>query len=165
MGWAMSNNKVRLSIAAIALSAAGVVGITSSEGFTSKAIIPTKGDVPTYGHGTTRKTDGSPVRMGDSITRKQAAELFNRDASQFSAAIKRCVKVPLTQGEFDAYVSLAYNVGSGAFCKSTLVKRLNDRDYDRACEEIKRWDKMGGRVLRGLTARRDREYRMCVGEK
>jgi len=161
----MSNNKLRLSIAAIALSASGVVSITSSEGFTSKAIVPTKGDVPTYGYGTTRKIDGSPVRMGDTITRKQAAELVNRDVSRFSAAIKRCVTVPLTQGEFDAYVSLAYNIGSGAFCKSTLVKRLNAGDYAMACAEIKRWDKMGGRVLRGLTARRDREYRMCVGEK
>ena len=161
----MSNNKLRLSIAAIALSASGVVSITSSEGFTSKATIPTKGDVPTYGYGTTRKIDGSPVRMGDTITRKQAAELVNRDVSRFSAAIKRCVTVPLTQGEFDAYVSLAYNIGSGAFCKSTLVKRLNAGDYAMACAEIKRWDKMGGRVLRGLTARRDREYRMCVGEK
>lgn len=161
----MSNNKLRLSIAAIALSASGVVSITSSEGFTSKATIPTKGDVPTYGYGTTRKIDGSPVRMGDTITRKQASELVNRDVSRFSAAIKRCVTVPLTQGEFDAYVSLAYNIGSGAFCKSTLVKRLNAGDYAIACAEIKRWDKMGGRVLRGLTARRDREYRMCVGEK
>ena len=161
----MSNNKLRLSIAAIALSASGVVSITSSEGFTSKATIPTKGDVPTYGYGTTRKIDGSPVRMGDTITRKQASELVNRDVSRFSAAIKRCVTVPLTQGEFDAYVSLAYNIGSGAFCKSTLVKRLNAGDYAMACAEIKRWDKMGGRVLRGLTARRDREYRMCVGEK
>lgn len=165
MGWAMSNNKVRLSIAAISLSAAGVVGITSSEGFTSKAIIPTKGDVPTYGHGSTHKADGSPVRMGDTITRQQAAELVNKDAGRFAAAIKRCVTVPLTQGEFDAYVSLTYNIGAGAFCKSTLVKRLNAGDYAGACAEIKRWDKMGGKVLRGLTARRDREYRMCVGEK
>ena len=165
MGWAMSNNKVRLSIAAISLSAAGVVGITSSEGFTSKAIISMKGDVPTYGHGSTHKADGSPVRMGDTITRQQAAELVNKDAGRFAAAIKRCVTVPLTQGEFDAYVSLTYNIGAGAFCKSTLVKRLNAGDYAGACAEIKRWDKMGGKVLRGLTARRDREYRMCVGEK
>lgn len=161
----MSNNKLRVGVAALTLSAAGMLSITSSEGFSEKAIIPTKGDVPTYGYGSTRKTDGSPVRMGDSITRKQAAELVNRDASQFSAAIKRCVTVPLTQGEFDAYVSLTYNIGAGAFCKSTLVKRLNAGDYAGACAEIKRWDKMGGRVLRGLTARRDREYRMCVGEK
>ena len=161
----MSNNKLRVGVAALTLSAAGMLSITSSEGFSEKAIIPTKGDVPTYGYGSTRKTDGSPVRMGVSITRKQAAELVNRDASQFSAAIKRCVKVPLTQGEFDAYVSLTYNIGAGAFCKSTLVKRLNAGDYAGACAEIKRWDKMGGKVLRGLTARRDREYRMCVGDK
>lgn len=70
--------------------------------------------------------------------------------------------VPLTQGEFDAYVSLTYNIGAGAFCKSTLVKRLNAGDYAGACAEIKRWDKMGGKVLRGLTARREREYQMCV---
>ena len=165
MGCIVMSNKVRTGIAALALSAAGLLGITNSEGFTEKAVVPVPGDIPTYGYGSTRKADGSPVRMGDSITRKQAAELVNRDASQFSAAIKRCVTVPLTQGEFDAYVSLTYNIGAGAFCKSTLVKRLNAGDYAGACAEIKRWDKMGGRVLRGLTARRDREYRMCVGEK
>ena len=158
------SNKVRTGIAALALSAAGLLGITSSEGFTERAVIPVPGDVPTYGHGSTRKADGSPVRMGDTITRQQAAELVNKDASQFAAAIKRCVTVPLTQGEFDAYVSLTYNIGAGAFCKSTLVKRLNAGDYAGACAEIKRWDKMGGKVLRGLTARRVREYRMCVGE-
>lgn len=158
------SNKVRTGIAALALSAAGLLGIISSEGFTERAVIPVPGDVPTYGHGSTRKADGSPVRMGDTITRQQAAELVNKDASQFAAAIKRCVTVPLTQGEFDAYVSLTYNIGAGAFCKSTLVKRLNAGDYAGACAEIKRWDKMGGKVLRGLTARRQREYRMCVGE-
>ena len=157
------SNKVRTGIAALALSAAGLLGITSSEGFTERAVIPVPGDVPTYGHGSTRKADGSPVRMGDTITRQQAAELVNKDASQFAAAIKRCVTVPLTQGEFDAYVSLTYNIGAGAFCKSTLVKRLNAGDYAGACAEIKRWDKMGGKVLRGLTARSEREYRMCVG--
>jgi len=158
----MSNNKLRVGVAALTLSAAGMLSITSSEGFSEKAIIPTKGDVPTYGHGSTRKADGSPVRMGDTITRQQAAELVNKDAGLFAAAIKRCVTVPLTQGEFDAYVSLTYNIGAGAFCKSTLVKRLNAGDYAGACEEIKRWDKMGGRRLRGLTTRRLREYRMCV---
>lgn len=158
------SNKVRTGIAALALSAAGLLGITSSEGFTEKAVVPVPGDIPTYGHGSTRKADGSPVRMGDTITRQQAAELVNKDASRFAVAIKRCVTVPLTQGEFDAYVSLTYNIGAGAFCRSTLVKRLNAEDYAGACAEIKRWDKMGGRVLRGLTARREREYRQCVGE-
>ena len=158
------SNKIRIGIAALALSAAGLLGITQSEGFTERAIIPVPGDVPTYGHGSTHKADGSPVRMGDTITRQQAAELVNKDASRFAAAIKRCVTVPLTQGEFDAYVSLTYNIGAGAFCKSTLVKRLNAGDYAGACAEIKRWDKMGGKVLRGLTARREREYQMCVSQ-
>lgn len=159
----MSNNKLRVGVAALTLSAAGMLSITSSEGFSEKAIIPTKGDVPTYGYGSTRHADGSPVRMGETITRKQAELLLSKDASLFSSAIKRCVKVPLSQGEFDAYVSLTYNIGDGAFCRSTLVKRLNAGDYAGACEEIKRWDKMGGRRLRGLTTRRLREYRMCVG--
>lgn len=158
----MSNNKLRVGVAALTLSAAGMLSVTSSEGFSEKAIIPTKGDVPTYGYGSTRHADGSPVRMGETITRKQAELLLSKDVSLFSSAIKRCVKVPLSQGEFDAYVSLTYNIGDGAFCRSTLVKRLNAGDYAGACEEIKRWDKMGGRRLRGLTTRRLREYRMCV---
>ena len=146
----------RRAVAALSLSAAGLVSLLQSEGYTSRAVIPIKGDVPTIGFGS---TDG--VKMGDTITPQAAVSRALSDVSKFEGAIKRCVKVPLTQGEYDAYLSLSYNIGSGAFCGSTLVRKLNAGDYAGACEQVLVWDKAGGRRVQGLTARRNREYAQC----
>ena len=85
------------------------------------------------------------------------------DVQKFEGAIKRCVTVPLAQNEYDAYVQLSYNIGAGAFCGSTLVRKLNAGDYMGACQEILRWNKFKGRELRGLTNRRQAEYQLCIG--
>jgi lysozyme len=86
-----------------------------------------------------------------------------QDVQKFEGAIKKCVVVPLHQYEYDAYVSLSYNIGSGAFCSSTMVKKLNAQDYAGACQEILRWDRAKGRVVKGLTNRRQQEYQKCIG--
>jgi lysozyme len=148
----------RIGIAALALSAAGFVGLLGYEGYTDHAVIPVPGDVPTIGFGTTEN-----VRMGDTITPPKAVARALQDAGKYEGAIKRCVKVPLHQYEYDAYTQLAYNIGPTAFCNSTLVKRLNDERYAEACAEISRWDKMNGRTLRGLTLRRQKERALCEG--
>ena len=148
----------RTGIAALALSAAGLVHIAIGEGYREAAYIPVPGDVPTIGFGTT-----GGVKLGDKITPPKALERSLEDISKFEGAIKQCVKVPLYQREFDAYTSLSYNIGSGAFCGSTLVKRLNAGDYAGACEAILMWDRFKGAPLAGLTKRRQQEYRMCVG--
>ena len=96
---------------------------------------------------------------------------------KFEGALKQCVRVPLHQHEYDAYVSLAYNIGPGkdgvadGFCwlkrggPSTLVRRLNAGDYEGACRSILEWDKFGNppKPLRGLTVRRQQEYQQCMG--
>ena len=146
----------RRAVAALTLSAAGLVSLLQSEGYTSRAVIPINGDVPTIGFGTT-----AGVKMGDTITPQAAVSRAMADVSKFEGALKRCVKVPLTQGEYDAYLSLSYNIGSGAFCGSTLVRKLNAGDYAGACEQVLVWDKAGGRRVQGLTARRNREYAQC----
>ncbi len=146
----------RTNFAVLTLSAAGLVGIVVSEGYTDRAVIPVPGDVPTIGFGT---TEG--VKMGDKITPPRALERALLDVTKFEGAVKKCVKVPLTQGEYDAYTSLTYNIGSTAFCSSTLVRKLNSGDYAGACAEISRWDKFQGASLPGLTARRARERVMC----
>ena len=146
----------RRAVAALTLSATGLVSLLQSEGYTSRAVIPIKGDVPTIGFGTT-----AGVKMGDTITPQVAVSRALSDVSKFEGALKRCVKVPLTQGEYDAYLSLSYNIGSGAFCGSTLVRKLNASDYAGACEQVLVWDKAGGRRVQGLTARRHREYAQC----
>ena len=154
----MNNGKARVVVAALALSASAFVGLLTAEGYRSEAYIPIKGDVPTIGFGT---TEG--VKLGDKITPVQALGRAVSDIEKFEGALKRCVKVPLHQHEYDAYISFSYNVGSGAFCNSTLVKKLNASDYEGACKELLRWDKAGGRRVEGLAKRRQKEYAQCIG--
>jgi lysozyme len=148
----------RSAIAAMALSASAFVGLAMTEGYRDAAYIPVAGDVPTIGFGT---TEG--VKIGDTITPPKALVRALNDVSKFEGAIKRCVTVPLHQHEYDAYVSMTYNIGASAFCNSTLVKKLNAGDYEGACLEIKRWNRQGGKVSVGLTRRREAEYRQCMG--
>jgi lysozyme len=149
---------IRPAATSLYLSAAVLVGIAMEEGFTSKAVIPVPGDVPTIGFGT---TEG--VKRGDTITPERALMRLLQDADKFSEGVKRCANVPMFQYEFDAYVSLSYNIGTGAFCNSTLVKKLKTYDYEGACKEILKWDKFKGQPLKGLTHRRQREYKLCMG--
>lgn len=152
-------NRQRSAIAGIVLSASALVAIVTHEGYSDTAIIPVPGDVPTIGFGT---TEG--VKPGDRITPPKALARALTDVQKFEGALKQCVKVPLAQAEYDAYIDLAYNIGAGAFCGSTLVKKLNAGDYAGACEQILVWDKFKGKPLRGLTIRRQAEYRQCMGE-
>lgn len=149
----------RTNVATLVLSAAAIVGIVVHEGYSDNAYIPVAGDVPTIGFGTT-----TGVKIGDKITPVKALERALTDVNAFEAALKKCVKVPLHQYEYDAYVSLSYNIGSKAFCDSTLVKLLNNGDYDGACKQILRWDKFKGKPLKGLTIRRQSEYEKCTGQ-
>jgi lysozyme len=151
--------KARIVIGALTLSASALVGIAVHEGYRGEAYIPVKGDVPTIGFGT---TDG--VKPGDRIEPVQALVRKLQDVQKFEGALKQCVRVPLHQHEYDAFLSLAYNIGPGAFCGSTLVRRLNAGDYAGACAEILRWDRFRGEPLRGLTLRRQAENRQCLGQ-
>ena len=148
----------RRALAALSLSGMGLVAIVMNEGYNSTAYIPVKGDVPTIGFGTTKG-----VKLGDRTTPQDALKRALTDINQFEGALKQCVKVPLTQGEYDAYISLSYNIGSFAFCNSTLVKRLNAGRYEDACAEILEWDRFKGQKLAGLTKRRTEEYHLCLG--
>jgi len=148
----------RTAVAALSLSAAALVGIAVHEGYRGTAYLPTPQDVPTIGFGT---TEG--VKLGQSITVERALIRLLADADKFEAAVKRCAPVPMFSHEFNAYVSLTYNIGEGAFCRSTLARKLNAGDYAGACREILRWDKQKGKVLAGLTKRRQEEYKMCMG--
>ncbi|MEN6304211.1 MAG: lysozyme [Armatimonadia bacterium] len=147
-----------MQLAGLSLSAAALVGLALSEGYTDRAVRPLPGDVPTIGFGT---TDG--VRMGDTITPPKALERKLADVQKFEGALKQCVTVPLHQHEYDVYISLSYNIGSRAFCNSTLVRKLNAGDYVGACAEILRWDRFKGEQVRGLTLRRQKEHEQCIG--
>ena len=155
----MDNKKIRLAVGALAVSAAALVGIATHEGYRSEAYKDAVG-IPTLGFGET-----AGVKMGDKTTPERALVQLLESTEKHADAIRQCIHVPLYQHEFDAYISLAYNIGTGAFCKSTLVKKLNQGDYTGACNEIRHWNKAGGKVLPGLVKRREAEYEMCMGAK
>jgi lysozyme len=160
----------RIAIAALSFSAIGLIGLAASEGYTDSAIIPTKGDVPTLGFGTTTRPDGSPVQLGDKTNPVEALQRKARDIVKFEGALKSCVRVPLTQGEYDVYVDHAYNIGPGAFCSSTIVRRLNAGDYTGACNAILMWNRVGAqdcsepgnKICPGLWDRRLKAQRKCL---
>lgn len=159
-------SRARFAVAALALSAAGFVGILTREGYTDEAVIPVPGDVPTYGFGTT-----GGVKMGDKTTPVKAVQRALVDVAQYEGALKQCVKVPLSQEEYDVYVDLSYNIGPSAFCSSTIVKRLNAENYHGACEAILMWkygprkfdcSTPGNKVCAGLWKDRLRSHRKCM---
>lgn len=166
---AMNTTTARTSIVVMSLSALGFVGITLDEGYTDKAIPdPVKGvAVPTIGFGTT-----TGVKMGDTTTPPQALRRALSDIQGYEGALKRCVTAPLYQHEFDAYVDLAYNIGSNAFCKSSIVVHLNRQEYAQACQAILRWRYVGkvdcsapgNHACPGLWARRLETYHQCMGD-
>lgn len=154
---------LRVPVAALALSAAAFVGLIQREGYSDTAIIPTKGDVATIGFGTT-----GGVKPGDKTTPVQAAVRALADSQQFEGAIKQCVRTPLHQAEYDAYLLLSYNIGSGAFCKSTLVRELNAGHYAAACDQILAWKMYQGtdcskpnKICGGIWQDRLKLHAMC----
>jgi len=129
----------------------GVSLIKFYEGFRAQAYICPAG-VPTIGYGTT-----SGVKMGMRITEADGERLLQADLRRFEAAVERYVKVKLSQTQFDALVSFVYNLGEGNFASSTLLKLLNQGRYDLVGDQLMRWNRGGGRVLDGLTKRRQAE--------
>ncbi len=156
-------NKTRAVIAGLVLSAGGLIGIASHEGYKDTAYIPVPGDVATIGFGSTTNSDGSRVALGQRTTPVASLKRLGEHVEVFEDAVRRCAPVPMYQYEFDAYVSLTYNIGANAFCKSTLSKKLIAYDYEGACKEILKFNKFKGNALPGLTKRRTEEYNTCIG--
>ncbi len=111
----------------------------------------------TIGTGTTVYPNGVKVKQGDTCTPEEAKAYFKHDLAKFEKTVNESVTVPLNQNQFDALVSLTYNIGSGAFTNSTLLKLLNKGDYQGAAEQFLRWNKAGGKVMKGLVRRREAE--------
>lgn len=160
----------RTVVGALALSAAGLVALVADEGYTDQAVRPLPADRPTYGFGSTWRPDGSAVQMGDTIKPPQALALTLREVRKGETALHRCVTAPLTQGEFDSLVSLAYNVGASAVCNSTMVRLHNAGQHAQACAQFDRWVFFQSLDCRdpanrcsGLPKRREKERAMCEG--
>lgn len=111
----------------------------------------------TIGYGWTQPVDGKPIRAGMTIKQETAERLLKTGMISYESDVSRLVKVGLTQGQFDALVSFTYNLGARSLSTSTLLRKLNAGDYAGAADEFLRWNKAGGKVLNGLTRRREAE--------
>lgn len=140
------------------LSHNGAKLITELEGFRESAYKCSAG-VWTIGIGTTIYSNGLSVQCGDVINKQQAViELINSCEDKYAKAVRNCIRLPITQNQFDALVSLCYNIGCYGFAQSTLVKRINTHASNKSISEAFRmWNKAGGRILPGLSRRRERE--------
>ena len=104
------------------------------------------------------------VKPGDTCTKHEALQWLAEDVETAEKAVLRMVDVPLSQNQFDALVSFVFNCGAGNFEKSTLLRLLNDLDYDGASEQFQRWNRAAGREMAGLTKRRHAEAALFDGE-
>lgn len=116
----------------------------------------------TIGYGTTHTALGA-VKPGQRITKAEAERLFESDIRLFEQRVRDLVEVPLTDNQFSALVSFAYNLGEGALKRSTLLRKLNNSDFSGAADEFPKWKYAGGKEELGLVRRRAAERRMFVG--
>ena len=152
------------------LSENGLKIIKNFEGLRLAAYRDVAG-VWTIGYGSTRYHDGKPVKPGDKLTSEAQADAVLRNTlGQYENAVNQFVKAPLTQNQFDALVSFSYNEGTGALKESTLLVKLNEKDYEAAAAQFLVWDKItdpdtGKKVVCGtLVQRRKEESRLFLSD-
>lgn len=140
-------------------SQAGIALIKRFEGFSSVPYKCPAGKMTIgYGH---------VIQPGESfqhITEQEATELLLRDLVKYETAVSLLVKVPLTPGQFDALVSFTYNLGPSALKSSTLLKRLNEGQYEVAGDNFQRWVNVNGKPMNGLVRRRAAEWALFTGK-
>ena len=136
----------------------GYLLITKFEGLSLKPYL-CSAKIPTIGYGNTYYPDGKRVTLLDKeITKKEAFDMFKELANRFAKRVDTLVTSNLNQNQFNALVSFAYNVGTGNFASSTLLKKVNKNPNDLTIkDEFLRWNKADGKVINGLTNRRNEE--------
>ena len=167
---------IRIPASILTVSAAALIGMAVHEGYRDTAYIPVPGDVPTIAFGRTTHADGRPVRMGDKTDPIRGLIRLGQHVNEKEVALRRCIgDVPMHQHEWDAMVSLAYNVGPGDVCGSSITRKLKTGQHEAACKTILDFDGMcmkrdpvtkrcaERKTIPGLTKRRQDEYRQCMG--
>lgn len=140
------------------LSDKGLSLIEEFEGVELKAYLDI-GKVLTIGYGHTKN-----VKEGMVITKEEARELLKQDVEYFENQVLELVKVPITQGIFDALVSFVFNVGENAFANSTLLRFLNQGFYAKAGDQLLKWCKVNGKEILGLKRRREAERKLFYSQ-
>lgn len=143
------------------LSDNGMKLLEQFEGLRLEAYLDSAG-IATIGWGSIKYPNGNKVKLGDKITKAQAKEYKLHDLKEFESTVNTSVKVPLTQNQYDALVSLSYNIGSGAFKNSTLLKKLNNGDYKGAADQFLVWNKVNSKRVQGLVNRREAERNLFI---
>jgi lysozyme len=152
VSWMVGNAKSKAPVGRISQN--GIDLIKRWEGCRTNAYL-CPANVWTIGYGHTKT-----AKPGMMISHSQADVLLLEDLKRFEEAVRRLVTVPLNQNQFDALVSFTFNVGIGAFEKSTLLKLLNTGNYSNAATQFIKWVRAGKQVLPGLVARREDEYQL-----
>ncbi|MBV4411701.1 lysozyme [Enterobacteriaceae bacterium YMB-R22] len=146
------------------ISEQGLALIKRFEGYSLKAYPdPATGGAPwTIGYGWTKPVNGIPVQPGMTITAFKAEQLLRCGIVSYEQALNKLIKVPVTQAQFDAMISLAWNIGTMAFSTSTLLKCLNQKNYRGAAEQFLYWNRAGDKIMPGLQQRRIAEQRLFL---
>lgn len=139
-------------------------GVALIKGFEGKRLAAYDDGVGvwTIGFGTIKYPNGVRVKRGDKCTEAQAEQYLRNDLITFENDVNRLVKVPLNQNQFDALASFTYNLGETNLRSSTLLKKLNAKDYKGAAAEFLKWNKAGGKIMNGLVKRRKTEMELFL---
>jgi lysozyme len=161
----------RVLVAALSLSAAGLIGIVTREGYTDHAVIPTKGDRPTVGFGSTFHEDGRPVRLGDATTPVRALIKAKAHISKEEKIFRASLDgASLHQAEFDLYMDFVYQFGVGNWLSSAMRDRILAQDYVGACNALLAFKRSGGfdcstpgnKVCAGVWTRQLERHKKCL---
>ena len=138
----------------------GINLIEKYEGFRAKMYLDAVG-LPTIGYGTLIDTVAEEYLKTATLTKEQAEDLLRKDVAKFEQTVNLCVKVPLTQNQFDALLCFVYNIGPYAFQKSSLLMSINSKlGKDVITTNWMKWTRAGGKVLKGLVTRRQEEVNL-----
>lgn len=148
---ASPRNKWLVGVVAVATVTGGMLW----EGKSNVPYIPIPGDVATVCYGETN------VQMRR-YTDAECVSMLNQSLRKYGDGVLQCVNVPINQNQHAAYTLFAYNVGTSAFCRSTIVRKLNAGDYTGACNGLLAWSYSGGRYVQGLRNRRKYELNLCI---
>lgn len=164
-------DKARTVVASLTLSAAALIGIAVSEGYTDRTVIPTKNDRPTLGHGSTFHADGTPVKLGDKTDPVRALVMLQAHISKEEASFQRSLaSAHLYQHEYDAYMDFVYQFGQGRWWGSSMRKHVLAGEYRPACDALLKYRFSGGydcstpgnKRCSGVWTRQLKRHQKCV---
>jgi len=144
-------------------SSQGRAAITQREGNKLTAY-KDGGGVWTIGVGHTTAAGSPTVTAGLRITAEQSDEILSRDLAKFEKVVEDAITAPMKQNEFDAFISLAFNIGGSAFAKSTVARKFNAGDKIGTANAFLLWNKDNGKVIKGLVTRREAERKQFLGD-